>query len=157
MGSAAAVLRATEEGPVHSVVGIVTPSESQALGYEHPLTVMMPGVVSCASNHPFPALIVDLLPGTVSVGGGSVEIGPVAVYVGTNAGSVAFPGRPEIDGGGYWLKDADIVGLIVPAPAPPVCHERYVPLNGFVFRPNDAQVPTATLGSGGIHPPCRPS
>lgn len=42
--------------PVQTAAGTGKPVASHAFGYEHPATVVIPGIVSAALNHPFPAL-----------------------------------------------------------------------------------------------------
>lgn len=50
------------------------------------------------------------------------------------------------------------VATIVPAPAPPVCHDWYDPLKGACgVTPRDSHIPRACLGSLGIQPFSRPN
>lgn len=108
-------------GPVHNAVGIGTLFAFQGSGYEHPDTVVIPGVVSAVSNHPSPPLIVLEELGLVSVIVGSVCIEAVAVYVGRSvAGAASAPPRPLSVWTGHWPNSVKNVELIVPAPGPPV-------------------------------------
>lgn len=110
-------------GPVHNAVGIGTLFALQGSGYEHPATVVIPGIASAVSNHPSPPLIVLEEPGLVSVIVGSVCIAAVAVYVGRSvAGSASAPPRPLRVWTGHCPNSVMNVALIVPAPGPPVMY-----------------------------------
>jgi hypothetical protein len=85
-----------------------------------------------------------------------VDIALVDVYVGSSAWFA--PGvKPLMVAGGYWPYTAIEVAAMVPAPAPPVCHDAYCPLKGCCETPRAAHVPSAVRGSAGIHPFCSPS
>lgn len=95
---------------------------------------------------PFPALIVDLADENVS----AVKVGmePVCVYEGNK---VTAPALLMTVGGHAKLEDT--LAGICPAPEPPVCEGLRGGCQGAVF----PQVPSATRGSLGIHPFCRPN
>jgi len=76
---------------------------------------------------------------------------PVGVYVGRAA--YAAPPRPDRVAGGHgYAADAS-----KPAPAPPVCHEEYVPEKTGSPTPNALHFPEAVRGSFGIQPFVSPS
>lgn len=105
--------------------------------------------VFCALNQPSPSDTDG-----VSWAGGSVEIEPVGVYVGRAA--YKSPATPDSVAGGHG-KDADTLGGIVPAPAPPVCHAEYVPAKGVCPALSALHFPTLVRGSVGIQPLLSPS
>jgi hypothetical protein len=80
------------------------------------------------------------------------------VLVGVYVGRAAYmsPATPDRVAGGHG-KEADTLGAIVPAPAPPVCHEEYVPGKGSWGAFNALHFPTLLRGSVGIQPFCSPS
>lgn len=80
----------------------------------------------------------------------------VDVYVGSNAW-FAPAVKPFIVAGGYWPYVAIEEAAMVPAPAPPVCHDVYCPSKGCCEAPRASHVPIAIRGSVGIHPFCSPS
>lgn len=89
----------------------------------HPATAVTAGVVSAASNHPFPALAVGVTLGLIlGVGVTYTSVGtlPVAVYVGNSVSAPAS--TPEIVAGGHTPNSSVAAASIVPAPLPPVCH-----------------------------------
>jgi hypothetical protein len=133
-------------------VGTGLPCALHASGYVHPPTAVLYCAVSWVSNHPSGVLTLSF---AVNVGGGSVSGARVAVYDGMSDTCPA--GTPaRLVGGNAPNWDVDD-GTIVPAPGPPVIHGWNVPLNWGVLTPMAAQVPRALRGSGGIHPPSRPS
>jgi len=81
-------------------------------------------------------------------------MGAVGVYVGRSA-YTATPRSDKVVGGHG--KDADTAGAIVPAPAPPVCHDEYVPAKGAWGAFNALHFPELVRGSVGIQPFCSPS
>ena len=94
---------------------------AHALGYEHPEMGVGAGAVSPLLYHPL-----TLTFEAVGVGAGRVVIAPVGVYCGKRDGAT---GTFDIVVGGQGKEDVTLGGMS-PAPAPPVCHGRYVPLNG---------------------------
>jgi hypothetical protein len=133
----------------HPLAGAVAVTASQALGYEHPVIGVGAGVLSALSAHPF----MLLTPVAVMLGGGNVDTLPVGVYIGNWA---TFTLICDILAGGHGSATV-AVGLMEPAPAPPVCHGRYVPSNGLEPAPREAHLPTAVRGSFGIQPFSSPS
>jgi hypothetical protein len=131
--------------PKPQPAGTAALNASHGSGYVHPAIGVGAGVLSAALNQPLPDTI-GFPAESVYVGVGSVLIAPVRVY----EGNPASAGARTIEAGGQAY-----VVAICPAPAPPVIHDSYLPLNtGPVESP---QVPRAVLGSLGIQPPRRPS
>lgn len=144
---------AAASAPLPHCAGTATVRASHASGYVHPAIAVGAAAVSPVLNQPSPTstLLVML---AVKVGGGKVTTVPVEVYDGRR---LAGPGALEIVAGGHWPNDAVAVAAIVPAPAPPVCHDSYSPSKGELCESSDAHVPLAVRGSAGIHPFSRPS
>src|SRR5258708_1040827 len=131
--------------PKPQPAGTAALNASHGSGYVHPAIGVGAGVLSAALNQPLPDTM-GFPAESVYVGTGSVLIAPVDVYV----GSPESAGARTIEAGGQGY-----VVAICPAPAPPVIHGSYLPLNtGPVESP---QVPRAVLGSLGIQPPRKPS
>ena len=136
----------------HSAVGIGLFAALHASGYVHPLTGVTIAAVSALSAHPSPTLAVTE---PVNEGGGSVTAPRVAVYVGRS--DTDPTGTPAMDVGGNVPNCALAVAAIVPAPAPPVCHDWNWPSNCSPTTPSFAHMPEAFRGSVGIQPFSSPS
>jgi len=81
---------------VQTAAGTGAAVASQAFGYGHPDTVIIPLDVSAVSYHPSPPEGVVGV-GAGNVAGGKVGTGPVGVYVGSKAALATSP----IDVGGH--------------------------------------------------------
>ena len=75
-------------------------------------------------------------------------------YTGNEVPAAPAPPTFDIVAGGHGNASEPV---IVPAPAPPVCHGWNSPLNREPDTPTEAHFPTAVRGSDGIHPCSNPS